>query len=122
MFKNLFAVCLLVEDFHKSLSFYRDTLGLELNSQDNGFADFKVEGTSLAIFERKSATAMFPEKFMGKAGGTVYGFQVEDVQKAFDELSKKGVEFIESVKTTPWGQLVTYFQDPDGNIWEISKK
>ena len=122
MFKNLFAVCLLVEDFDKSMKFYKELLGLELNSQDNGFADFKLEGTSLAIFEKKSATAMFPEKFMGKSGGAVYGFQVENVQEAYDKLSKKGVEFIENVKTTPWGQVVTYFKDPDCNIWEISKK
>jgi len=122
MFQNLFAVCLLVSNSDESLKFYRDKLGLELNSQDGKFADFKLNGTSLAIFERNEATAMFPGKFMGSAGGAVYGFQVEDVQKAFEALNKKGVKFIESVKTTPWGQTVTYFKDPDGNIWEISKK
>lgn len=122
MFKNLFAVCLLVNDFDKSFAFYKDILGLEVNSQDGKFADFKLEGTSLAIFERKDAEAMFPGKYMGNAGGAVYGFQVEDVHKAYDKLTKLGVEFIEDVKTTPWGQVVTYFQDPDGNIWEISKR
>ena len=42
MFSKLFAVCLLVEDFDKSLSFYKDTLGLEVNSQEGKFANFKL--------------------------------------------------------------------------------
>lgn len=70
MFNKLFAICLLVDDFEKSLSFYKDTLGLEVNSKEGKFADFKLEGP----------------------------------------------------KTTEWGQTVAYFKDPDGNIWEISKK
>ena len=57
---------MLVKDFEKSLPFYRDILGLELNSQDGKFADFKLEGTSLAIFQKSDAVAMFPEKFMTK--------------------------------------------------------
>jgi catechol 2,3-dioxygenase-like lactoylglutathione lyase family enzyme len=122
MINKLFAICLLVKDFDKSMNFYKDVLGLELNSQDGGFADFKMDGTSLAIFERKAAESMFPGKYMGSAGGAVYAFQVEDVQKTHDALVKKGVTFIEDVKTTSWGQIVTYFTDPDGNIWEISKK
>ena len=59
MFKNLFAVCLLVDDFKKSLSFYKDILGLKVNSQEGKFADFKLEGTSLAIFQKDEAEAMF---------------------------------------------------------------
>lgn len=41
MIKKLYAVCLLVSDFKKSFSFYTETLGLILNSQDTGYADFK---------------------------------------------------------------------------------
>lgn len=122
MFNKLFAVCLLVEDFEKSLAFYKDTLGLEVNSQDKKFADFKLEGTSLAIFQKDEATSMFPSTHMSKGGGAVLGFQVEDVQKICDELKGKGVEIFEGPKITEWDQTVAYFKDPDGNIWEISQK
>lgn len=122
MFSSLFAVCLLVNDFDKSLEFYRDLLGLEVNSENEGFADFKLNGTSLAIFEKKSAISMLSAEHMGNAGGAVYGFQVDDVQKSYEELIKKGLVFIEPVKTTPWGQVVTYFNDPDENIWEMSQR
>jgi len=121
MFKQLLAVCLLVKDFDKALAFYRDTLGLELNSQDGKYADFKLEGTSLAIFQKSDATSMFPAEHMKSGGGAVLAFQVEDVDKTCNELKSKGVEVFEGPKTTSWGQTVAYFKDPDNNIWEISK-
>lgn len=121
MFKKLFAVCLLVNDFDKSFSFYKDTLGLEVNSHEGKFADFKLEGTSLAIFQKDEATAMFSVEHIKSGGGSVLGFQVEDVQKVCSELESKGIKIFEGPKTTEWGQTVAYFKDPDGNIWEVSK-
>ncbi len=122
MFNKLFAVCLLVDDFNHSLSFYRDKLGLKVNSQEGEYADFKLEGTLLAIFSKRTATAMFPAEHIGKSGGAVYGFQVADVAKSCEELKVKGVEIFEGPKTTDWGQTVAYFKDPDGNLWEVSRK
>lgn len=122
MFKKLFGNCLLVKDFDKALAFYKGLLGLEVNSTEGKFADFKLEGTSLAIFEKEAATAMFPKQHMGQGGGVILGFQVEDVQKTCGELKAKGVEIFEGPKTTPWGQTVAYFKDPDENIWEVSAK
>ena len=122
MLNKLYAVCLLVENFERSLIFYRNIIGLEVNSTDGEFADFKLEGTSLAIFSRKTAIAMFPAKNMGKTGGAVYGFQVSNVAKTCDVLKSRGVEIFEGPKTTTWGQTVAYFKDPDGNIWEVSGK
>jgi len=122
MFNKLFANCLLVNDFDKSLAFYKDVLGLEVNTTEGKFADFKLEGTSLEIFEKEAAISMFPKEHMGQGGGVILAFQVEDVQKTCDELKSKSVEIFEEPKTTPWGQTVAYFKDPDGNIWEVSAK
>ncbi len=122
MFNKLFAVCLLVKDLNESMRFYQDILGLELNSQDDGFADFKIEGTSLAIFQKDKAVSMLPEDYMKSGGGAVLAFQVDDVEKTCDDLKVKGVNIVEGPKTTSWGQTVAYFLDPDGNIWEVSKR
>ncbi len=122
MFDKLFASCLLVEDFEKSLAFYRDTLGLKVNNQDGRFADFKLEGTSLAIFQKSEAVSMFPKEHMGSGGGVILAFQVDNVENTCKSLENKGVKIFEGPKTTEWGQTVAYFKDPDGNIWEISKK
>lgn len=122
MFKTLFADCLLVNDFNKSLDFYTNKLGLEINEQDNKFASFKLDGTSLAIFEKSEAVEMFPRSYMKAGGGIVLGFQVENVQESCKKLMESGVDIFEGPKTTAWGQTVAYFNDPDGNIYEISNK
>jgi len=122
MFNKLFAVCLLVDDFDKAFSFYKDTLELEVNSNEGKFANFKLEGTELAIFEKEAATAMFPAKYMKSSGGFLIGFQVNNLTEECAKLEKKGVRMFEGPKETAWGQKVAYFNDPDGNIWEISQK
>jgi catechol 2,3-dioxygenase-like lactoylglutathione lyase family enzyme len=122
MFNKLFAICLLVEDFDKSFDFYKNTLGLTVNSNEGKFANFKLGETELAIFGKDEAVAMFPSEHMGSGGGAVIGFQVDDVERACKDLKSKGVEVFEGPKTTAWGQTVAYFKDPDKNIWEVSKK
>jgi len=122
MFNKLFAVCLLVNDFKKSFSFYKEILRLKVNSQEGKFADFKLGETSLAVFDKDEAISMFPTQHMKPGGSCVIGFQVDDVKKTCKALSVKGVKIFEGPKTTEWGQTVAYFKDPDENIWEISQK
>ena len=120
MFNKLFAVCLLVKDFDRSVDFYHDILGLETDSKEGTFANFKLGETSLAIFQKGDAESMFPKKYMGECGGLVLAFQVDDLEETLKILESKGVEIFEGPKTTEWGQTVAYFKDPDGHIWEVS--
>ena len=120
MFSKLFAVCLLVDDFEKSLSFYRDVLELKIKDKEEGFANFVLEGTELAIFQKNAATAMFPKKYMKPSSGFLIAFKVDNVARVCEDLKIKGVVIFEGPKKTPWGQTVAYFHDPDGNIWEIT--
>lgn len=121
MFTKLFAICLLVDNFNKSLAFYRDVLELKIKDKEEGFANFVLEGTELAIFQKDAATAMFPKQYMKPSGGFLIAFKVENVHDACKKLTKKGVIIFEGPKTTPWGQAVAYFHDPDGNIWEVTR-
>ena len=119
---KLYAVCLLVEDFGRSLKFYRGALGLKVKSQEeNQFANFELQGTELAIFQKDGATAMFPKEHMRNGGGAILGFQTENLNQACEKFKSRGGEIFEGPKTTPWGQKVAYFKDPDGNIWEVSE-
>lgn len=117
---KLFAVCLLVDDLVKSRDFYENKLGLSVNSEDVGFVDYKLGESPLALFEKRSATAMFPTKFMKPAGGIVIALQVDDVTKTCQDLTVKGVEIFEGPKTTSWGQTVAYIHDPDDHIIELT--
>lgn len=120
MITKLFAVCLLVNDLTKSREFYETKLGLKLNSEDAGFVDYQLRESPLALFEKKSATAMFPTKYMSPAGGAVIALQVDDVTQTCSGLQSQGVTIFEGPKTTPWGQTVAYLHDPDGHIIELT--
>jgi catechol 2,3-dioxygenase-like lactoylglutathione lyase family enzyme len=122
MFNKLFAICILVDNFEKSFDFYKNKLGLEVNSSEGEFADFKLVGTSLAIFGKSEATAMFPKKYMKSGGGIVIAYQVNSLNDEVERLKKIDVEIFEGPKETAWGQKVAYFNDPDGNILEVSEK
>lgn len=118
--KRIFAICLLVEDLSVSRDFYENKLGLQVNSEDIGFVDYKLGETPLALFEKKHAIAMFQAKYIKSPGGAVIALQVDDVAKACKELIDKGVEIFEGPKNTSWGQTVAYLHDPDGHIIEIT--
>lgn len=120
MFDRLFAICLLVDDFEKSLAFYRDILELKIRDKEEGFANFVLEGTELAIFQKDAAISMFPRHYMKPSGGFLIAYKVQDVKKSCETLTKKGVKIFEGPKVTPWDQPVAYFHDPDGNIWEVT--
>lgn len=116
----MFANCLLVSDFEKSLDFYQNILGLELNTRDGDFANFKIDNIELAIMQKDKATELVPNNYL-KTGGSVFlCFQVDDVLKYYQKLKVNGVKFIAEPKITSWGQTVAYFLDPDDNIWEMS--
>lgn len=117
---KLYAICLLVNDLEKSLQFYKEVLGLTINSQDDGYIDFQLGEAILAIFQKDKAVSMFGAEHMNTGGGLVLAYQVKDVQKACDDLKAKGIEIFEGPKTTPWGQTVAYFKDPDTHIWEVT--
>jgi catechol 2,3-dioxygenase-like lactoylglutathione lyase family enzyme len=120
MINKLYALCLLVENIEISRTFYTKILGLQVNSKDEGYVDFKLGDTLLAIFQKESACVMFPIEHMNRGGSAVIAFQVEDVVKTCKELQEKGVEIFEGPKQMPWGQTVAYFKDPDENIWEVT--
>ena len=48
-------------------------------------------------------------------------FVADDVQKTYDELAARGVEFMKPPKTEPWGTSAI-MKDPDGNVFVISSK
>ena len=102
-----------VSDIERSIQFYRDVLGLQLDNfwQDVPWAEFKVPPTTLALFD--------PSKFdpgsSPKPGGAAIALAVEDVPAAAAELKEKGVNVIVAPFETPvcWN---AYVLDPDGNM------
>jgi lactoylglutathione lyase len=124
MFRKVSAVVLLVQDFEKSLAFYRDVLGLEVGQLEPKFAAFKMEDHDFALQEISDAVGMFnvnAEEQRTGADRVMLCAGIENVDSAYEALRAKGVEFTKPPTDQVWGIRAAYFRDPEGNLWEIAQ-
>lgn len=111
-----------IVDVERAKSFYRDTLGLTLMSEEPPFAlVFDANGIMIRLGMGKE---------LPKVPGTVLGWQVPEIEVAVRELMNAGVQFErfdglkqneKGIWSTPTGARVAWFRDPDGNILSISE-
>jgi lactoylglutathione lyase len=114
-------VRLLVRDYVRCFSFYRDVLGLEVTYGDaaSGYADLRAgEGSMLALFDRseqESAVELRPP-----GDGTLLVFGVDDV----DAFVATHDDFVLGPPRdrADWGIRVAYLRDPDGNLLEVNQQ
>jgi len=109
-------------DPDRAKTFYRDTLGLRLVSEEIPFAlVFDLNGIALRVSIVKK---------LSPAGFTVLGWQVPNIKAAAKALTKAGVQFERypgmqqdelGVWSSPSGASVAWFKDPDGNTLSISQ-
>src|SRR5690606_24489566 len=100
-------------------TFYQDTLGLKLISDD---------GVAL-VFEGKNARVRVSRvPGVTPAAYAVLAFQVDDIEKAVDGLTAKGVVFARfgffvqdarGIWSAPDGTKVAWFHDPDLNLLSV---
>ena len=101
-----------VNDIDRAVSFYRDTLGLQLL--------FQVPGQPMAFFQCGEVRLYIgipeSEEFRSKS---VHYYRVDSMDDAYSELRGRGVEFREKphmVHDDGTNQLwLAFFTDPDGN-------
>ena len=108
-------------DLGRARAFYEQALGLPLVGQNEIACVFDANGTMLRV------TAV-PE--VSQAGYTVFGWRVADIAAATRDLAARGVVFVrydgmdqdgDGVWTTPGGDKVAWFADPDGNILSLTQ-
>lgn len=108
-------------DLSRARMFYEQTLGLPVLEYNEFACVLDANGTMLRI------TAV-PEVL--RAGYTVLGWRVINMAAAIRDLVAKGVVFLRyegmghdeaGVWTTPGGEKVAWFADPDGNILSLTQ-
>jgi len=112
---NVFA-----SDLARSVAFYRDTLGLPLQFENDqhGYAAFGTPGLRLGI-ARVDPSAPESASLLGRHTGV--GFGVPDLDAAHRELVAKGVVFTMPPTRQPWGGTLSTFTDPDGNVFYLDQ-
>jgi predicted enzyme related to lactoylglutathione lyase len=122
MFKNNHAFSgFSVKDLEQAREFYSKTLGMEVKTGPMGMLNLKIaNGSDVMIYSKPNHT---PATF------TILNFPVTDIDKAVDELAKRGVKFIQydfdGIKTDEKGIMrgngpsIAWFNDPAGNILSV---
>ena len=116
MLKQLDYAMVMVSDMRRSVEFYRDTLGIALKFQSPEWTEFLTGTTTLALHG-----GGVPQKHSGPpsegkpAGVCTIGFNVDDVDKTYEELKAKGVRFVmPPTKQEAEGIKLAVAVDPDG--------
>jgi catechol 2,3-dioxygenase-like lactoylglutathione lyase family enzyme len=129
-----------VSDLDRSISFYRDLLGMELISlagRDPGFveritgipgADVKIAylqapGHRLELIQYFRPPGKRLDLRTNNVGCAHLGFNVDDLPRMYAELKAKGVHFKSEPQEVPAGPnkgtKAVYFMDPDGIPLEL---
>jgi catechol 2,3-dioxygenase-like lactoylglutathione lyase family enzyme len=112
---RLWYVNVFVSDLKRAVEFYRDTLGLPLQFQEDqfGYASFAPEGIRFGV-ARVDAAAPESPSLLGRHTGIGWG--VPDLDAVHQQLKAKGVRFTMAPTKQPWGGFMATFADPDGNL------
>jgi uncharacterized protein len=120
-----------VDDLERSLSFYRDGLGLASEGvvgtefEHGAVAFFPLQqGLTLAIWPRDSIAhdTGLPKAVPSPTELTI-GHNVgsrEAVDDVMAQAVRAGAAVIKAATETFWGGYAGYFQDPDGHVWEVA--
>jgi len=110
-----------VNDLQQAKKFYHETLGLEVADAPMGALQLNIDDdTHVFVYEKPNHT---PATF------TILNFPVDDVDKAVDELTERGVHFEVykegDLKTDEkgihreGGPKIAWFKDPAGNFLSV---
>jgi len=125
MLHGVVAMVLFVRDLAKCMTFYRDTLGLQVKESDPDSVGFSLGDQYFLLLEVSAAAHLISEEALELKieGGprVLLAAGVEDVDAAYEALKAKGVTFLRPPTNQPWGLRTAYFADPEGNLWEINQ-
>ena len=121
MIKRISSTGVRVTDRDRAYDFYVNKLGFEVRRDEvteGGYFWLEVAprgaDTSLAVGPPTSEDSSVP------LGGFAHiVFDTDDIRATYEELSGRGVRFVEEPTKKPWGGVQAQFVDPDGNIFVL---
>jgi lactoylglutathione lyase len=111
---KLFVVRVWVSDWQRAVEFYGKTLEIPFTFCDDemGWAQLDTGECNLAL-ERMDPADPEATHLLGRYVGV--SLQVPDIQKTYERLRERGVEFAGPPAQQPWGGTLAHLKDPDGN-------
>ena len=111
-------VLIVVKDIERSRQFYHDVFGLQL-VLDNGGNMILTEG--LVLQEEKYWKEFLQRGIIPENNASELYFEERDIEGFVQKLERlyPEVKYVNRLMTHSWGQKVTRFYDPDGNLIEV---
>lgn len=109
------------KDYDKARAFYEGKLGFEFVSLDQFALVMSTGGNRIRIAKMPNFTPL---------QGTILGWEVADIEAVVAWLENRGVimekyPFVQDrehgIWTTPNGDKVAWFKDPEGNVLSVSQ-
>jgi catechol 2,3-dioxygenase-like lactoylglutathione lyase family enzyme len=120
-------IILAVSDFQRSLAFYRDLLGFEVEAlyDEPPYATLSRAGARLSLAEEGHKApdhdvAMRAPRDRAHTQ-TMVVLEVSDAHAVYEALEAEGAEFVASFYSPPWGGHRFFVVDPDGFLIEVEE-
>ena len=117
---------LVVEDYDRAKTFYRDVLGATLENEYAGTSLVLRLGNAWLLIvtgggatEDKPNTTFAPPEEPSRIDHEIV-IKVADCRKSYRTLMARGVEFLTPPHEYEW-EIRAFFRDPDGHLFEISE-
>jgi uncharacterized protein len=116
-------VTLGVDDLDRAVRFY-EAMGLERNQRiTEGVAFFQMGGMILALWPREELArdAGIEQPLRGSGVALAYNTRTDaEVAEMLDRAKKAGGRMLKSTKRAIFGGPQGYFEDTEGNLWEVA--
>jgi len=121
MIEGVKFVSIPVRDQERSLQFYTEKLGFLIMT--NHAMNEKQRWIELGIPGAETRVVLFtPDGHEDRIGTfSTASFYCDNVERTYEALLARGVEFAAPPRKEPWGSFVT-FKDVDGNQFVLSSK
>lgn len=129
---NIDAVCFFPKDFEGARRFFEEVWGflpkrIQPPVAETGFTtnfiEYKFYGATIAIWDRKEVIGIMGEEAIGGEGHNYMTAvklpRPEDVDRVYEDFTKRGVICISKPTTYNFGSHAAYFLDHEKNIWEF---
>ena len=102
-----------VSDMKRSVSFYRDVLGLPLKFESPGWTEFATDGATLALHASEGSNPQKENPLEVPAGRCRPGLSVPNLDEFHNRMVEKNVPCIQEPKEI-FGARIAQYLDPDG--------
>ena len=108
-----------VSDMDRSVSFYRDVVGMPLKFASPQWSEFATDGATWAL-HLADAPSTSCGSTQQAAGTSRPGFNVDDLDAFHERMVEHKVMCPQPPKTT-FGSRIAQYMDPDGLVFSVSE-